>query len=66
MTGDNGEGIRVRTVERTQIDLVAAIVHTDDGSRECTIYPNDASDENLTTTWLTAEEGSFVPLRRAR
>lgn len=66
MSENNGDGIRTRTVEQPPIELVASIVHTDDGSRECTIYPNDVSDEIVTTTWLTAEEGSFVPLRRAR
>lgn len=33
---------------------------------ECTVFPADADDETLTTTWITADEGSFVALEDLR
>lgn len=38
----------------------------EDGTMECTIYPADASDDQRTTRWITAEEGSYVELCRMR
>lgn len=44
---------------------VAEVVETRDG-RQCTIYPTDVSEEDLVTTWVTAEEGAFVALDEMR
>jgi hypothetical protein len=32
----------------------------------CTIFPLDVAEEELLTTWISAEEGSFVPLAEMR
>lgn len=40
----------------------AAIVHYDDASDECTIYPTDVEEWELVTTWISAQEGSYVSL----
>jgi hypothetical protein len=44
----------------------AAVVAYDDEPDECTIYPTDASDDELVTTWISAKEGSYVSLEEAR
>lgn len=46
--------------------LVATVVSHEDGPRECTLFPPDLPDEAVLTTWMTAREGSFVPLDEAR
>lgn len=66
MTETTDDTVRAAPADQPPIELLAAIVHPDDGPRECTIYPSDVSAEAITTTWLTAEEGSFVSLGRAR
>jgi len=48
------------------IELTASIVTPADGPVECTLYPVDVPDDAVVTTWLTALEGSFVSLERAR
>lgn len=48
------------------IELVASVVTRTDGPRECTLYPSVVSDDAITTTWISAIEGSFVSLERAR
>lgn len=44
---------------------VAEVVETPDG-RQCTIYPADVDDVELVTTWITADEDSFVALADMR
>lgn len=66
MSGQDGDGDRAQPVDQPEVELVSAVVHATDGTRECTIYPKDAPNATVTTTWLTAREGSFVSLRRAR
>jgi len=39
--------------------LTAEIVSYDDGPDECTIYPEDVSDEQRTTAWITARGDAF-------
>lgn len=36
------------------------------GTVECTLYPTDADEEELVTTWLTAGEDAFVSLDETR
>lgn len=45
---------------------VAIIEPLPDGSEECTIFPADATDDLVTTAWLTARTGSFVHLDEMR
>jgi hypothetical protein len=45
---------------------VARIESYDDAPDECTIHPADAPADDLTTTWITAREGSFVRLDAMR
>ena len=47
-------------------DLRARTTTQDDGTVACTIYPADASGDDRTTRWITAEEGSYVELPRMR
>ena len=44
----------------------AIVVPDDDGSRECTIFPVDVTEEDLVTTWVSAEAGSYVALAEMR
>jgi hypothetical protein len=44
----------------------AVVVAYDDSPDECTIFPADATDEELVTTWMTAEAGSYVSLDEMR
>jgi hypothetical protein len=47
--------------------LHARVEQYDDAPDECTIFPRVASSEfPRTTTWLTAQEGSYVSLDDAR
>ena len=46
--------------------LTAAVVERDDELDECTLYPEDAAEEDLVTEWITAEEGSYVDLDSMR
>lgn len=47
-------------------DYEATVVSYDDEPDECTIYPADATDEELVTTWISAKSGSYVSLADAR
>ena len=44
------------------VEYEAIVAPYDDAPDECTIYPIDVPEEKLMTTWITAEEGSFVSL----
>lgn len=46
--------------------LCAKLVTADDGTRLCTIYPERVESDAQTTTWISAEEGSFVALDDVR
>lgn len=45
---------------------VARIVTYDDAPDECTIFPADADADELPTTWVSAEAGSYVSLEEMR
>lgn len=47
-------------------ELRADVTRREDEPDECTIWPHDASGNALLTEWVTAEEGSFVPLPEMR
>jgi hypothetical protein len=42
--------------------LRAEVVTYDDAPDECTIYPENVSEEQRTTAWITARGGSFCPV----
>ncbi|WP_144905486.1 DUF7511 domain-containing protein [Halobellus captivus] len=46
--------------------LRATIVEYEHGPDECTIHPLDPTESGRTTEWITALEGSYVPLGRCR
>mgnify|MGYP000574834820 CR=1 FL=1 len=46
--------------------LAAEVVVSQDGPAECTLFPADATGLARLTTWITAEEGSFVSLEDRR
>ncbi|WP_254766851.1 DUF7511 domain-containing protein [Salinilacihabitans rarus] len=41
-------------------------VENDDAPNECALFPREASEEELLTTWITAHEGSYVDLESMR
>ena len=45
---------------------LARIEEYDDAPDVCTIYPADATSEELTTTWISATADSFVSLETMR
>jgi hypothetical protein len=47
-------------------EYAAIVVPADDSPPECTIFPLDATEDELLTTWVSAEEGSFVALDEMR
>lgn len=44
---------------------IAEVVEMSEG-RQCTIYPANVDDVDLVTTWITADEDSFVALADVR
>lgn len=46
---------------------LSAHVETDEsGTTTCTIYPSDASEEERSTAWISADEGSYVDFTELR
>jgi len=45
---------------------VARVETYDDAPDECTIFPEDADADELPTTWVSAEAGSYVSLEAMR
>lgn len=41
-------------------------VEHDDAPDECAIFPREASEDELLTTWISAHDGSFVGLESMR
>ena len=41
-------------------------VENDDAPDECAIFPCEATENELLTTWVTAQEGSYVDLESIR
>lgn len=44
------------------IRLRAEVVSYDDAPSECTMFPDDVSEDQRTTTWITARGDAFCPL----
>lgn len=43
-------------------EYASIVVPADDHPAECTIFPVGVAEAELVTTWLSAEDGSFVAL----
>ncbi|MFB6097481.1 MAG: hypothetical protein ABEJ74_08845 [Haloferacaceae archaeon] len=46
--------------------LRAVVTEYGDHPDECTLYPTDATEAELVTTWITAEGDAFVDLEAVR
>ncbi|KTG30423.1 DUF7511 domain-containing protein [Haloferax profundi] len=44
------------------LEYIAIVAPYDDAPDECTIFPAGLSEDELTTTWISAQEGSYVSL----
>ncbi|MDF9747630.1 DUF7511 domain-containing protein [Natrinema salsiterrestre] len=44
----------------TQRRVSTVVIENPNSPDECVLYPADATDEELETTWVTAEEGDYV------
>jgi hypothetical protein len=53
-------------VDESRNAYAASVVPYDDAPDECTIFPVDAAEADLVTTWISAAEGSFVALDEMR
>lgn len=47
-------------------ELSARVTTTSDGTTECTIFPKHIAEDERTTTWITAAEGSYVDVEDIR
>jgi len=47
-------------------DCEAIVVERDDAPDELTVFPTDADESELVTTWMTARKPSFVALGEMR
>ncbi|WP_148414870.1 hypothetical protein [Haloferax sp. KTX1] len=47
-------------------EYVAIVAPYDDAPDECTIFPAGLSEDELLTTWLSAQEGGYVALAEMR
>lgn len=47
-------------------ELVHVTVENDDAPDECAIFPANASEAELMTNWVTAQDDSFVSLESMR
>lgn len=48
------------------IELDHVTVENDDAPNECAIFPREASEDQLMTTWISAHDESFVALESMR
>ena len=52
--------------DEPSIDLDHVTVEHDDAPDECAIFPREATEEQLMTTWITAHDDAFVALESMR
>lgn len=43
-------------------ELDAVVIDNPSSVNECVLYPADATDDELETMWIHAEEGDYTPL----
>jgi hypothetical protein len=55
-----------RDDDRHTPSVVATVEEHDEGPAECTLFPCNVDGVELMTTWITAQEGSFVDLESMR
>lgn len=48
------------------LEFACAIEEYEGQSDECTLYPPNVSDEEITTRWITAKGDAFVCLKEMR
>ena len=51
-------------IDRCELDAV--IIRDPSSVTECVLYPPDATDDELETMWILAEEGDYTPLAESR
>lgn len=51
---------------RSSTELVSSVVRNESAPNRRTIYPARCGKEARLTTWLSANDGAFVPLDEAR
>lgn len=52
--------------EEPPADLDHVTIENDEAPDECAIFPSDASEDVLMTTWISAHGDSFVALESMR
>ena len=63
---DERQGLNSGTSDCTSATFEHAVVDTDRGVAECTIFPRGCDDHAIRTHWLTASGESFVSLEDVR
>lgn len=53
-------------LDQSEFELDHITVENDDAPDECAVFPREATEEELMTAWITAQEGSFVDLESMR
>ena len=46
----------------TDMEYTAIVAPYDDAPDECTIFPEGLTEDEVLTTWISAQEGSYVSL----
>ncbi|KAB1194811.1 hypothetical protein GJR96_06970 [Haloferax sp. MBLA0076] len=67
---DDTDAMTTTTTERQgrnvspadDLEYTAIVAPYDDAPDECTIFPAGLSEDELVTTWISAQEGSYVSL----
>lgn len=54
------------TSDETAAPRLDCRIEAQDGGEECTLFPADASETDLFTTWITAADDAFVSLEDYR
>ncbi|WP_090621374.1 DUF7511 domain-containing protein [Natrinema salaciae] len=52
--------------EAPSLEFDHVTVENDDAPNECVIFPHEASEAKLMTTWISAHDDSFVALDSMR
>ncbi|ELZ81810.1 hypothetical protein C453_17379 [Haloferax elongans ATCC BAA-1513] len=56
------KGLSRHGMPTDNVEYEAIVAPYDDAPDECTIFPAGLSEEELLTTWISAQEGSYVSL----
>lgn len=63
---DRTDEIEAETDNPSPPLLEHVTVENDGAPDECALFPHEATESELHTTWITAQEGSFVDLESMR